>query len=195
MASEEEFTPKTPQQKEVHKRFTDVQDDLVASKQYIAPYFFAHIDALITASHEDFKENPDLRGGKGHQKVSKILVNLVRNAADPFFSPYTLIKSVRDFRETFLPKEEGKDSVLGKYIENFASDVDLIGRLKELNVNKNLEKLFDGAKPDQPSRPPIMAAFEALFGKQLISKDGSTVNTSDALAGKKHVMIYFSAHW
>jgi hypothetical protein len=40
-----------------------------------------------------------------------------------------------------------------------------------------------------------MAAFEALFGKQLISKDGSTVNTSDALAGKKHVMIYFSAHW
>jgi nucleoredoxin len=39
-----------------------------------------------------------------------------------------------------------------------------------------------------------MSAFEALFGSQLISKTGS-VPTSEALAGKKHVMIYFSAHW
>ena len=41
---------------------------------------------------------------------------------------------------------------------------------------------------------PNMSAFEALFGSQLISKTGS-VPTSEALAGKKHVMIYFSAHW
>ena len=37
-------------------------------------------------------------------------------------------------------------------------------------------------------------AFTTLFGSQLTSKSG-TVNTSEALAGKKHVMIYFSAHW
>jgi hypothetical protein len=148
MASEKKFTPKTPEQEEVHRRFTDVQEDLEASTEYIAPYIFAHIDALIKASHQEFKGNPDLRGAKGHQKVSKILANLVRNAADPFFSPYTVIKSVRDFRETFLPEKKGKDSVLGKYVENFPSDVDLISRLKELNVNENLEKLFEGARTE-----------------------------------------------
>ena len=38
------------------------------------------------------------------------------------------------------------------------------------------------------------AAFNDLFGAQLTSKSGA-VATSEALAGKKHVMIYFSAHW
>jgi len=37
-------------------------------------------------------------------------------------------------------------------------------------------------------------AFSTLFGSQLASKSG-LVSTGDALAGKKHVMIYFSAHW
>merc|ERR1711988_481776 len=37
-------------------------------------------------------------------------------------------------------------------------------------------------------------AFNTLFGSQLVSKSG-VVSTSEALAGKKHVMIYFSAHW
>merc|ERR1712070_1250791 len=37
-------------------------------------------------------------------------------------------------------------------------------------------------------------AFNTLFGSQLVSKSG-LVSTSEALAGKKHVMIYFSAHW
>ena len=150
MASEEKFTPNTPLQKEVHKRFTDVQEELGKSKKYIAPYIFDHIHALIEASHQEFKENPDCRRPKGHQQVSKILANLVRNAADPFFSPYTLIKSVRDFRETFLPKEEGKDSVLGKYIEDFPSDVDLIGRLKDFNLKENLFKKFDEDPPGPP---------------------------------------------
>jgi len=45
------------------------------------------------------------------------------------------------------------------------------------------------------------SAFEELLGKTLVSKMGSTgaedttVKTSDALAGKKQVAIYFSAHW
>jgi len=37
-------------------------------------------------------------------------------------------------------------------------------------------------------------AFEDLFGKTLVSKDGN-VATKGALAGKKNVMVYFSAHW
>merc|ERR1711934_1100299 len=37
-------------------------------------------------------------------------------------------------------------------------------------------------------------AFSTLFGSQLVAKSG-TINTNDALAGKKLVMIYFSAHW
>jgi hypothetical protein len=37
-------------------------------------------------------------------------------------------------------------------------------------------------------------AFSTLFGSQLASKSG-LVSTGDALAGKKHVMVYFSAHW
>merc|ERR1712216_607398 len=43
-----------------------------------------------------------------------------------------------------------------------------------------------------------MAAFEALFGKELLCKEGGAVvtkPTAELLAGKTHVMIYFSAHW
>jgi len=36
--------------------------------------------------------------------------------------------------------------------------------------------------------------FVSLFGEQLVSKDGR-VKTTDALAGKKAVGVYFSAHW
>jgi len=39
-----------------------------------------------------------------------------------------------------------------------------------------------------------MSQFEALLGAELMGEDGS-VKTSDVLAGKTHVMIYFSAHW
>jgi len=38
------------------------------------------------------------------------------------------------------------------------------------------------------------SALEALFGPQLLGKDG-LVSTSSALAGKKAIGIYFSAHW
>ena len=37
-------------------------------------------------------------------------------------------------------------------------------------------------------------AISTLFGLLLASKSG-LVSTGDTLAGKKHVMIYFSAHW
>jgi nucleoredoxin len=37
-------------------------------------------------------------------------------------------------------------------------------------------------------------AFVELFGETLLSKRGE-VATKDVVAGKKHVMIYFSAHW
>jgi len=37
-------------------------------------------------------------------------------------------------------------------------------------------------------------AFEGLLGSRLLSKDGE-VATADAVAGKKNVMLYFSAHW
>jgi hypothetical protein len=39
-----------------------------------------------------------------------------------------------------------------------------------------------------------MAEFVGLFGETLQTKNG-TVKTADALNGKIHVMIYFSAHW
>jgi len=39
-----------------------------------------------------------------------------------------------------------------------------------------------------------MAEFVELFGETLASKEGN-VATKDALANKKNVMIYFSAHW
>jgi len=39
-----------------------------------------------------------------------------------------------------------------------------------------------------------MAAFAELFGDKLQGKGGE-VSTSDALAGKKAVFVYFSAHW
>merc|ERR1712188_201033 len=39
-----------------------------------------------------------------------------------------------------------------------------------------------------------MAEFEALFGGKILTKDGEK-NTSEVLAGKKNVMVYFSAHW
>jgi len=39
-----------------------------------------------------------------------------------------------------------------------------------------------------------MAAFNELFGEQLLSKSGP-VSTSEALAGKSGVLVYFSAHW
>ena len=37
-------------------------------------------------------------------------------------------------------------------------------------------------------------AMEALLGSQLLGADGE-LSTTEALAGKKHVGIYFSAHW
>jgi len=39
-----------------------------------------------------------------------------------------------------------------------------------------------------------MASLTELFGEELLGKAGP-VKTSDALAGKKNIMIYFSAHW
>jgi len=48
-----------------------------------------------------------------------------------------------------------------------------------------------------PSYTPTicaMAQFAELFGDKLLGKAGE-VATADALAGKKGVMIYFSAHW
>merc|ERR1711998_286973 len=39
-----------------------------------------------------------------------------------------------------------------------------------------------------------MAAFETLFGPQLLTKDGLK-NTAEVLSGKQHVAVYFSAHW
>ena len=39
-----------------------------------------------------------------------------------------------------------------------------------------------------------MAALEALFGPKILTKDGA-VATKTALAGKTHIMVYFSAHW
>merc|ERR1719197_443135 len=37
-------------------------------------------------------------------------------------------------------------------------------------------------------------AFTSLFGDTLMTKDGAQ-NTDEVLAGKKHVLVYFSAHW
>jgi len=41
----------------------------------------------------------------------------------------------------------------------------------------------------------MTTAFTALLGDTLKSGDGSTISTSNALAGKKAVGLYFSAHW
>jgi len=40
-----------------------------------------------------------------------------------------------------------------------------------------------------------MSAFVALLGDSLTSGNGATVSTTEALAGKKAVAFYFSAHW
>jgi len=48
-----------------------------------------------------------------------------------------------------------------------------------------------GAGQEQPS---ANTALLELFGETLISKVGE-VSTKDVVVGKKHVMIYFSAHW
>merc|ERR1712170_172244 len=40
-----------------------------------------------------------------------------------------------------------------------------------------------------------MSVHEILANTQLIKKDKTTVAGSDALAGKKKVLVYFSAHW
>merc|ERR1712028_314590 len=39
-----------------------------------------------------------------------------------------------------------------------------------------------------------MAALEALFGSEILTKEGPKP-TAEALAGKTHIMVYFSAHW
>jgi nucleoredoxin len=48
--------------------------------------------------------------------------------------------------------------------------------------------------PAGDSAPAEGSAFEELFGETLVSKEGN-VATKGALAGKKNVMVYFSAHW
>merc|ERR1711959_225858 len=40
----------------------------------------------------------------------------------------------------------------------------------------------------------IDMAFSPLFGATLLTKDGPQ-STDDLLAGKKNVLVYFSAHW
>ena len=54
-------------------------------------------------------------------------------------------------------------------------------------------------RPEGDEKPKTAVAqkattFDALLGTQLLSKSGP-VPTRDALADKKHVMLYFSAHW
>merc|ERR1711865_27952 len=41
----------------------------------------------------------------------------------------------------------------------------------------------------------MAAEWQQLLGEELISSDNSQVKTSEALAGKEQVMLYFSAHW
>ena len=39
-----------------------------------------------------------------------------------------------------------------------------------------------------------MSWASEYFGEEIVTKNG-TVKTSEALAGKKRVALYFSAHW
>jgi len=41
----------------------------------------------------------------------------------------------------------------------------------------------------------MSSALVELFGPSLVSADGSKIDTSTALADKKFVLVYFSAHW
>merc|ERR1712154_12894 len=47
----------------------------------------------------------------------------------------------------------------------------------------------------KPYKIPTMSVHSILSNTQLIKKDKSTVAGSEALAGKKKVLVYFSAHW
>jgi len=53
-----------------------------------------------------------------------------------------------------------------------------------------------GAVPAPTASPPAasVGALVDLFGETLLSKDGK-ISTKDAVAGKKNIMVYFSAHW
>jgi len=48
--------------------------------------------------------------------------------------------------------------------------------------------------PASENAPADRSAFEELFGETLVGKEGN-VATKGALAGKKNVMVYFSADW
>jgi len=48
--------------------------------------------------------------------------------------------------------------------------------------------------PPQHQPQANMAALEALFGSEILTKEGPQP-TAEALAGKTHIMVYFSAHW
>lgn len=41
----------------------------------------------------------------------------------------------------------------------------------------------------------MASPFEELVGPTLLNAKGEDVPTSEALKGKKHIMLYFSAHW
>lgn len=50
------------------------------------------------------------------------------------------------------------------------------------------------AAGEQPSNAVTCGNLENMFGKELMTKEGVKA-TAEALAGKQHIMVYFSAHW
>lgn len=91
-------------------------------------------------------------------------------------------------------ERELKNTLSGKFeVQGIPTLVvlDGSGNLVTKDGRAEFKKYLEG------SAAPVSAAstgFDDIFGGKLTSKDGE-VATKDAVAGKKHIMIYFSAHW
>lgn len=66
------------------------------------------------------------------------------------------------------------------------------GQLVTNEGRANYQKYLGAAQPAAPA--PTSSPLVDLFGETLLSKGGK-ISTNDAVAGKKNIMVYFSAHW
>jgi len=95
----------------------------------------------------------------------------------------------RDLKGTLSEKFEVKDIPMLIVLDDK-------GELVTANGRAEFQKYLSApeAAPAGGAQAPSGGGLADLFGDSLMSKEGK-VATKDTLAGKKNIMVYFSAHW
>jgi len=165
--------------------------DVVAGKTNILVYFSAHwcppCRSFTPQLAQAYKDS-----SKAGKETAVIFVSSDRDEAgfDGYYGEmpwHALPYSQRDLKGT-LSEKFGVNGIPMLIV------LDAEGKLVSENGRSEYKTYLPVGGPAGTPAGVANDALVALFGDKLVGKDGN-VQTKDVVAGKTHIMIYFSAHW